>query len=171
VLVLEDMHHVDVSSLFGETLVLLDKRDHGSGEPSVARPHGPRMSLPRGLGIIATSLPTPAGDPAVTMNWRRRFAWVDLPPSSAILERHYETATNDVDDLIEGFDWMNVMLKAAFGTAGTIGHGVFMVDHMTPNVLRRIWDQQVGPTLAATTRGHPIGQRLAPDILWPNLAA
>lgn len=169
VLVLDDLHHVDVATFFGEAYVLLDAREGSGSSISVQLPNGTRLSLPRDLVIIATALPATVSAIGVDISWRRRFAQVNLPASGEILARHYTRAINDVSDLISGFEWMNVLLDAAFGPACTIGHGVFMVEHMTGPRFRQICDQQVAPLLFATAHGHPVASRLDPNVLWPSL--
>jgi hypothetical protein len=171
VLVLDDLHHVDIPTFFGEAYVLLDAREGSNGSTSMQLPNGTWLSLPRDLAIIATALPPTVGAAGVDISWRRRFAQVHLPASGEVLARHYERAVNDVPDLVSGFEWMNVLLEAAFGAAYTIGHGVFMVDHMTPARFRQICHHQIEPLLVATTHGHPVANRLVPTLLWPSLTA
>jgi hypothetical protein len=171
VLVLEDLHHVDVATLFGETFVLLDARDDGRGESCVHLPNGTRLSLPNELAIVATALPVDTHSDGASNTWRRRFRQLHLPASSEVLQRHYQQARNEVVDLVSGFEWMNILLDAAFGPAHTIGHGVFMVPHMTADILRQICDHQIDPILKTTARGHPVAQRLVCSSLWPSLAA
>lgn len=171
VLVLDDLHHVDIPTFFGEAYVLLDAREGSGGPTAVQLPNGTRLTLPRDLAIIATALPATVGAVGVDISWRRRFAQVTLPASGDVLARHYASAVNEVPDLISGFEWMNVLLDAAFGQACTIGHGVLMVDHMTHARFRRICDHQIEPLLYATAHGHPVANRLDPTVLWPSLTA
>ncbi len=171
VLVLDDLHHVDVPTVLGEMIPLLDDRDRGDGEPNIDLLHERGFSLPAGLAIIATSLTQPSAALRSEMSWRRRFSCVELAPSADVLARHYVDAPNEVPDLVDGFLWLNTIVEVAFGPAHMIGHGVFMVPHMTHERLRAVWDHQVMPSLATVSRGHPAADRLDAMRFWPSLAA
>jgi hypothetical protein len=173
VIVVDDLHTIDVPSAFGELVALLDRRDAVGGEYRVDLRYTRGFTLPPELSVIATVLP-PTDATQTTATWRRRFAYFEITPTVEVLDRWYraDEHRNQVPDLVDGFDRLNTTVAAALGPAHLVGHGMFMATDMTPARLRSIWDRHIAPIIAPATERYPIlAASLDPEVLWPSLAA
>ncbi len=84
---------------------------------------------------------------AIDIALRRRFDVFECPPSSDALTRYYDRTenTNEVSNLIEGFEALNLRLTEELDRHHTIGHTFFMHPKMDEPKLTRTWNHKIGP--------------------------
>jgi hypothetical protein len=166
VLVLDEMNRANLPRVFGELMYLLEYRD----EP-LDLLYSQAFSLPRNLVFIGTMNTADRSIRSIDIALRRRFEVFDCPPSRSILERFYQTATNQVPDLFDGFDHLNRRLQELLDRHHTIGHSFFMADPMTAQRLRAVWRRQLAPLLEEYFFDQPdIAATLQVQEFWPSAA-
>ena len=103
---------------------------------------------------------------------RRRFDVVECPPDSVVLARFYEQGpTNEVADLVEGFEKLNGALTDEIDLHHTIGHAFFMTTKpMTRDRLAQIWRRKIGPLISEYFFDQPDrAASFIPSRFWSGL--
>jgi 5-methylcytosine-specific restriction protein B len=166
VLILDEMNRANLPRVFGELMYLLEYR-----EESADLLYSQDFSLPTSLLFVGTMNTADRSIRSIDIALRRRFEIFECPPSRSILERYYQTATNQVPDLLDGFDRLNRRLEELLDRHHTIGHSFFMADPMTPQRLRTTWRRQLAPLLEEYFFDQPdIAATLRVQELWPSVA-
>jgi 5-methylcytosine-specific restriction protein B len=143
VLIIDEMNRANLPRVMGELMFLLEYRDQ-----AIDLMYSPQFSLPPKLLIIGTMNTADRSIRSVDIALRRRFDIFDCPPDLDALRSYYETRENHVGEpLFEGFSELNGDLLSELDRHHLIGHTFFMKDPMTEDVLRRVWDFQVGPII------------------------
>lgn len=177
-LIIDEMNRANLSRVFGELMFLFEYRNpddavelqySGYREDGL----GPRLFyLPEGLRFIGTMNTADRSIRSIDTALRRRFEIFECQPDAQILHRWYERpqATNEVPDLIDGFERLNGELTAAFDRHHTVGHTFFMADRMTRESLVRTWDRQLRPLIEEYFFDEP--DRVADftvETFWPSI--
>lgn len=127
--------------------------------------------LPRELKFLGTMNTADRSIRSIDIALRRRFEVFECPPESGILERYYQTHTNEVVDLIEGFTKLNADLTERLDRHHTIGHTCFMHEPMTADFLRVAWQRRIGPLLEEYFFDQPdVAAEFKVEKYWPSLA-
>ena len=101
---------------------------------------------------------------------RRRFEIFECPPDASILQRFYKQPgnTNEVEDLVEGFEKLNQELNARLPRHLTIGHSYFMEEVMTRQRLRDVWARQLKPLIEEYFLDQPdLADEFLIEKFWP----
>ncbi len=166
VLIIDEMNRANLPRVFGELLFLLEYRD-----TPINLLYTKDFELPSGLLVIGTMNTADRSIRSIDAALRRRFDIFECPPSSEVLERYYEKNTNEVPDLIAGFESLNAQLEALLGRHHLIGHTFFMRSTFTAALLRQVWLRQVFPLIEEYFFDQPdIASQFDVEEIWPSLA-
>ncbi len=167
VIVMDEMNRANLPRVLGELLYLFEYRGD-----EVDLMYSKAFSLPASLCFIGTMNTADRSIRSIDAALRRRFTVFECPPDSTILSRFYERGmgTNNVPDLVNGFDALNAALTQALDRHHTIGQSYFMADDMTPDVLRRTWKRQIGPLIEEYFFDHPDDAAdFSPSKFWNGM--
>jgi MoxR-like ATPase len=165
-IVIDEMNRANLPRVFGELMYLLEYR---GDEEAIDLQYSRDFSLPHNLRFIGTMNTADRSIRSIDTALRRRFEIFECPPDAELLERYYETRTNDVPDLIQGFVDLNRRLTESIDRHHTIGHTFFMRDPMRPRDLSNVWTRQVSPLIEEYFFDQPdIAASFAPSEFWPS---
>jgi 5-methylcytosine-specific restriction endonuclease McrBC GTP-binding regulatory subunit McrB len=145
VIVIDEMNRANLPKVFGELMYLFEYRDQ-----PLDLQYSRGFRLPLELLFIGTMNTADRSIRSIDIALRRRFDVFECPPDAGVLARFYEEGpTNEVSDLIEGFDKLNAELTEALDLHHTIGHAFFMTGKpMTRDRLAQIWRRKIGPLIS-----------------------
>lgn len=145
VLILDEINRGELPRILGELLYLLEYRSE-----SVFLPYsGEQFAVPKNLYLIGTMNTADRSIALVDHALRRRFHFVPLKPSAAVLRGYFESnGTPDMAWLADLLELVNQRL-AQHGIEWHlhVGHSHFMQAGIDEVALRLIWDHDVLPTL------------------------
>lgn len=122
VLVIDEMNRANLPRVFGELMYLFEYR----GQP-IDLQYTSDFELPENLLFIGTMNTADRSIRAIDIALRRRFEVFECPPESSILTKYYASDnTNEVPDLVEGFEALNTELEGQLDRHHTIGQTFFM---------------------------------------------
>jgi len=164
VLVIDEMNRANLPSVFGELMHLLEYR-----EASVDLLYSENFSLPKDLSIIGTMNTADRSTRSIDTALRRRFDIFECPPDRSLLERYYDTRTNGIPDLFDGFDRLNSDLTERLDRHHTIGHTFFMSSDMSHRRLKRVWKYQIQPLIEDYFFDSPdVVDEFQLKTMWPS---
>jgi AAA domain (dynein-related subfamily)/EVE domain len=168
-ILIDEMNRANLPRVFGELMYLLEYRGE---EEAIDLQYSRDFSLPPNLRFIGTMNTADRSIRSIDTALRRRFEIIECFPDPGILSRYFETRTNQVPGLIEGFLALNDRLAVALGRHHTIGQTFFMRSPMTPDHLRRVWKRQVKPLIEEYFFDQPDQAELfVLQDLWPSLSS
>ena len=147
VLIVDEISRSDVIRVFGEALTYLetDKRNQAFKTAS-----GEELTVPSNLVLIGTMNPWDRGVDELDVALERRFAHIELPPSSTVLRRLLIGSGTDeafADRIVGFFD----TLQAEDTEGVRIGHAYFL-RCTDPSAADRVWRFRLKPTLQRACR-------------------
>lgn len=164
ILLIDEINRGNVPRILGECLYLLEYRNdsvrllytHGTGQ---------RFSMPENLLIIGTMNISDRSIGLIDVALRRRFHFIPLFPSDAYDPKSFEPR-DPVRDPLAGILWrwiddnkpemlhvarmvdaLNRKIRERFGAHLQIGHSFFMRTDLSNEMLERVWQYDVLPTL------------------------
>jgi DNA polymerase III delta prime subunit len=142
VLVVDEINRANVARVFGELLYLLEYRDESIRLAGGERP----FQIPANVRLIGTMNSADRSIAMVDFALRRRFAFVELTPNSAILrDFHAKRATGfAVEPLINLVEQVN---QAIGDPAYALGYSYFLRTDLAATLFE-IWQMEVEPYLA-----------------------
>jgi len=144
VLVIDEINRGNVSRVFGELMYLLEYRDEPMDLPYSNLP----LTIPRNLYVIGTMNSADRSIALVDYALRRRFNFVELLPSSDVLQRWYEDNGVGSPEALGMFELLNEQLhEDGIGKHFLIGHSHFMLEDMDRETLESVWHHSVTPLL------------------------
>ncbi len=159
VLLVDEINRGNLPRIFGELLYLLEYREHEIVLPYSRRP----FRLPPNLYLIGTMNLADRSVVAVDQALRRRFSFVEMPPSREILEHwladHPARDSKIATATVNLFENLNRQLREDAGPGQQVGHSYFMISDLDAPQLRMVWEHHVRPLLAEYLGHQP--QRLA----------
>jgi 5-methylcytosine-specific restriction endonuclease McrBC GTP-binding regulatory subunit McrB len=166
VLVIDEMNRANLPKVFGELLYLLEYR-----ERPIELQYSAGFRLPSKLLMIGTMNTADRSIRAIDVALRRRFDVFECGPNAAVLEKFYESAENDVPDLLDGFIALNAALTAHLDRHHTVGHAFFMTDPMNATRLRHVWTHKIGPLIEEYFFDQPdAAAEFSVERFWPSVA-
>ncbi len=163
VLVVDEMNRANLPRVFGELMYLFEYR-----QKPVDLRYTRSFSLPSNLRFIGTMNTADRSIRSIDVALRRRFDVFECQPDAEILRRYYKTHTNEVENLIEGFDNLNLALEESLDRHHTIGHTFFMSSPMTRQELERVWARKVGPLIEEYFFDQPdVARDFTLERFWP----
>jgi 5-methylcytosine-specific restriction protein B len=146
VLIIDEISRSDVIRVFGEALTYLerDKRDSPFTTAS-----GEELTVPNNLVIIGTMNPWDKGVDEIDVALERRFAQIDLDPSSATLRTllHGKATDDFIDRIVEFFE----KLQRSETEGVRLGHAYFLKS-INEKAAADIWSLRIKPTLRRACR-------------------
>ncbi len=165
-LIIDEMNRANLPRVFGELMYLFEYRDQ-----PIDLMYSRDFRLPSELKFIGTMNTADRSIRSIDIALRRRFEVFECPPDAGILERYYQTHTNEVTDLVEGFRQLNAELTERLDRHHTIGHTFFMHEPMTAEYLRVTWQRRIGPLLEEYFFDQPdVAAEFKVEKYWPSLA-
>jgi 5-methylcytosine-specific restriction enzyme B len=159
------MNRANLPRVFGELLFLLEYR-----ERAIDLPYTKDFRLPTHFKLIGTMNTADRSTRGIDVALRRRFDFIECPPDTRILERFFETRTNGVESLFQGFQALNDELTRQLDRHHTVGHTFFMLDPMTPDVLMGVWRRKILPLIEDYFFDQPeVVSGFDPARFWPEL--
>lgn len=138
VLIIDEINRANLSAVFGELMYLLEYR-----EASIPLAAGGTFHIPATVRILGTMNTADRSIALVDHALRRRFAFVQLRPNTAVL-RHYHTQTGfNPDGLITILERLN---RAIADPHYYIGHSFFLHPNLAAQ-LPDIWQMEIEPYL------------------------
>jgi 5-methylcytosine-specific restriction endonuclease McrBC GTP-binding regulatory subunit McrB len=166
IILIDEMNRANLPRVFGELMYLFEYR-----EKPIDLQYTRDFKLPSGLRFLGTMNTADRSIRSLDVALRRRFDVFDCPPERAILEHYFASATNVVPDLFAGFDALNAALSEQLDRHHTIGHTFFMVEPMTPDELRRVWERQIRPLIDDYFFDRArLADEFRAEHFWPSLA-
>jgi MoxR-like ATPase len=142
VMIVDEMNRANLPRVFGELMYLLEYRD----EPIDLLLRA-NFRLPKSLILIGTMNTADKSIRSIDIALRRRFEIFECRPDVNILKKYYETATNEIPNLIEGFVKLNADLTDQLDRHHEIGHTFFMRQVFTRGDLERVWKRKLLPLI------------------------
>jgi 5-methylcytosine-specific restriction protein B len=141
VLVVDEINRGNVARIFGELLFLLEYRDR---DALLAYSHEP-FKVPKNVYVIGTMNTADRSIALVDFALRRRFAFVEMSPDKAVLERWLTARQVPLKDTI--LKLYDIVQEAVPKGDYKMGTSYFM-DHHTPESLRDLWELELKPYLS-----------------------
>lgn len=141
VFVIDEVNRADLSSVFGELLMLLEYRGKKLPLPYSQR----SFSIPRNVVVLATMNTADRSLALVDFALRRRFHTIEMPPDRRVLAAHLAPQGEDGDLALAMFD---LLQDAVADRDLAPGHSYWMVDDVSAVGLRRMWRYELRPYLA-----------------------
>jgi hypothetical protein len=164
-LLIDEMNRANLPRVLGELLYLFEYR-----KASIDLPYTRNFTLPENLFFVGTMNTADRSIRSIDAAMRRRFELFECLPNRSILGRYYQTYTNQVDGLIEGFDKLNELLTIKLDRHHTIGHTFFMAPVFSPKMLERTWRRQVKPLIEEYFFDQPDqSEAFELNRFWPNM--
>ena len=165
VLIIDEMNRANLPRVFGELMFLLEYRDN-----SIKLLYSQNFSLPPRFTIIGTMNTADRSIRSLDIALRRRFDIFECPPDAAMLEHYFQDRTNEVPDLISGFELLNADLLERLDRHHLIGHTFFMKNPLTPTQLRRTWEHQLMPLIEEYFFDQPdLVAEFTLEKYWPSV--
>ncbi len=144
VLVIDELNRANIPRVFGELLYLLEYRGK-----AINLQFSPGFELPPNLRFVATMNTADRSIRSIDVALRRRFDIFECPADPDILRRYYDRRgnTNQVSNLIDGFETLNAELQQRIDRHHTIGQSFFMAPLYTRELLERVWRRQIFPLI------------------------
>jgi 5-methylcytosine-specific restriction protein B len=148
---IDEINRGNVASIFGELISLIeeDKREGSPRQIAVRLPYSKELfSVPANVSIIGTMNSADRSVEALDAALRRRFTFIEVAPSSAVLREH--NVTVDGLDIPRMFEVINQRLVKLINRDHQIGHAYFLSlnqegDGLTG--LRKLFSTKIIPLL------------------------
>ncbi len=146
VLILDDINRVDIASVFGELLYMMEYREIG-----FALSNDFPFDIPSNVHIVGTMRPTDATAVLHDTVVGRRFALVPLAPDYEVLKNYHNATGFQADGLIRTLTQLNEQIES-FGLQ--IGITYFLRQDL-PDHIEAIWRYEIEPQIEAAFGGDP----------------
>jgi 5-methylcytosine-specific restriction protein B len=140
VLLIDEISRCDVARVFGEALTYLEPDKRGI---KFSLPSGAELSVPENLVILATMNPWDKGVDDIDVALERRFAQIDMPPSSDALRRLLSERGSSpewVEAVVGFFSFVQALPDEMLH----LGHAYFL-NCTDPQKARRAWAYRLSP--------------------------
>src|SRR5439155_18407167 len=153
--VIDEINRAPLARVFGELLYALEYRGpqgavHLSVSAGAGRPPQP-FYVPHNLLILSTMNSADRSLALVDYALRRRFRFVELEPSAAVLDRWLREHGNSARErrvVLDLFAEVNRRLSESLDPDHRLGHSYFMLDPLTGAALNRLWRTAIKPLLS-----------------------
>ena len=152
VLILDEINRCNLATVLGEALLVIEDGRRGEG---VRLQHGEGLLvLPPSLKVIGTMNTADRSIALIDFAIRRRFRFLTVPPSRAVIAHFYEKTRADL--VCKLFDAANVGLDADC----MVGHSYFLVPPSGPTEWRRRMANQIAYEVVPLLREYQAEGRL-----------
>jgi 5-methylcytosine-specific restriction protein B len=139
VMIIDEINRANLAQVFGELMYLLEYRNESI--PLAAG--GAPFTIPNNVRIIGTMNTADRSIALVDHALRRRFAFIQVPPSMEVLRRYHAEREQNVDDLIELLERLN---RAIADPDYELGVSFFLIEDLATH-LADIWQMEIEPYL------------------------
>lgn len=153
VLLIDEINRAPLSRVFGELLYALEYRGP-SGAVELSASAGSQSSMPfyvpENLLIIGTMNSADRSIALVDYALRRRFRFIELEPSTTILDAWHAVRGASAEAravLLDLFAHVNSRLTEQLDPDHRLGHSYFMLDPLDAHTLDRLWRTAIRPLI------------------------
>ncbi len=167
VVVIDEANRANLPRVLGELMFLFEYRNQ-----SIRLQHSEKFQLPKNLRFIATMNTADRSIRSIDIALRRRFDVFELLPNSAALNNFFQKEGNQclVENLINGFEALNLALESALDRHHTMGHAFFMRKNLTNSELINIWDRRIFPLIEEFFFDQPeLAKEFTVERFWPGV--
>lgn len=146
VLILDDINRIDIATVFGELLYMMEYREIG-----FALSNDFPFDIPSNVHIVGTMRPADAGAVLHDTVVGRRFALVPLAPDYEVLKAYHSATDFQADGLVRTLTQLNEQIESL---GLQIGITYFLRQDL-PDHIEAIWRYEVEPQIEAAFGGAP----------------
>ena len=155
-LLLDEVNRCNLAAVLGEALLVIEDSRRGEG---VRLQHGSGLlALPPSLKVVGTMNTADRSIALIDFAIRRRFRFLSVPPSRAVVEHCYGQDTPRAAQAAALFDAANAGLDADC----QVGHSYFLVAPAGPTEWRRRMANQIAYEVVPLLREYQAEGRLPP---------
>ena len=147
VIVIDDINRGNLARIFGELILMLEYRNY-----DVLLPYsGERFQLPENIYLLGTMNSADRSIALVDYALRRRFAFIEFPPSTEVLARYFDKyppkiSVSIVLNLLTALN-RKIRTEKSLGKSFEVGHAFFMEPQLDETKLEWIWRFKIMPLL------------------------
>ncbi len=147
VIVIDEINRGNLARIFGELILMMEYRNY-----DVLLPYsGERFQLPENVYLLGTMNSADRSIALVDYALRRRFAFIEFPPSTEVLARYFDkhppkVSVSIVLNLLTALN-RKIRTEKSLGKGFEIGHAFFMEPELDDNKLGWIWRFKIMPLL------------------------
>lgn len=165
-LIMDEMNRANLPRVLGELLYLFEYR-----RAKIDLAYTRDFMLPENLYFIGTMNTADRSIRSIDAALRRRVEIFECLPSRRILKAFYESNTNQVPDLFDGFERLNATLEQLLDKHHTVGHTFFMAKVFSPTALRIAWKRKIRPLIEEYFFDRAAELKMFElEAFWPSLA-
>ncbi len=141
-IIIDEINRGDISSIFGELIYALEKR----GKPISTPYFDEKLVIPNNLFIIGTMNSTDHSIKLLDNALRRRFHFVEIPPSVDVLKSWLKiNKVSEGDKILDTFTKVDKLLSKQIKKGLKIGHTYFMKDSW--DTFKIAWQYSILPLI------------------------
>jgi len=147
VIVIDEINRGNLARIFGELILMLEYRNY-----DVMLPYsGERFQLPENVYLLGTMNSADRSIALVDYALRRRFAFIEFPPSTEVLARYFDKnppkiSASIVLNLLTALN-RKIRSEKSLGKSFEVGHAFFMEPDLDEAKLGWIWRFKILPLL------------------------
>ena len=147
VIVIDEINRGNLARIFGELILMLEYRNY-----DVLLPYsGERFQLPENVYLLGTMNSADRSIALVDYALRRRFAFIEFPPSAEVLARYFDKnrpkiSASVILNLLTGLN-RKIRSEKSLGKSFEVGHAFFMEPELDESKLEWIWRFKIMPLL------------------------
>ena len=147
VIVIDEINRGNLARIFGELILMLEYRNY-----DVLLPYsGERFQLPENIYLLGTMNSADRSIALVDYALRRRFAFIEFPPSTEVLARYFDKyppkiSVSIVLNLLTALN-RKIRTEKSLGKSFEVGHAFFMEPQLDETKLEWIWRFKIMPLL------------------------
>ncbi len=148
VILIDEINRGNLARIFGDLILMLEYRNY-----DVRLPYsGERFQLPDNIYLLGTMNSADRSIALVDYALRRRFAFIEFPPSTEVLARYFEKCPPRISpsivlNLLTALN-RKIRSEKSLGKSFEVGHAFFMEPDLDEAKLGWIWRFKIMPLLA-----------------------
>src|SRR5438552_3202532 len=147
VMLIDEINRGNLARIFGELILMLEYRNY-----DVRLPYsGERFQLPDNVYLLGTMNSADRSIALVDYALRRRFAFIEFPPSTEVLARYFDKSPHKISAsiIINLLTALNrkIRTEKSLGKSFEVGHAFFMEPQLDETKLEWIWRFKIMPLL------------------------
>jgi 5-methylcytosine-specific restriction protein B len=147
VILIDEINRGNLARIFGELILMLEYRNY-----DVLLPYsGERFQLPENIYLLGTMNSADRGIALVDYALRRRFAFIEYPPSGEVLARYFDKNQPKINAsiVLKLLTALNRKIRSekSLGKSFEVGHAFFMEPELDETKLEWIWRFKIMPLL------------------------
>jgi DNA polymerase III delta prime subunit len=151
VLVIDEINRGNLPRIFGELLMLLERRGEEVTLPASKKP----FSIPENVILIGTMNSADRSIALFDLALRRRFHFFEMVPDEAVLRAWLESRELPLDAVALFQELNGSLLRAGIERDHLVGHSYFMKENLDQNELEELWSSAIIPLVRELFSGEP----------------